>query len=356
MNEEEQRRADGDPIVGGDDRSSVSAATPEIQLQLERFVTDELGPETTATIEGVERVATGRSRENWLFDLSRVDAGAAVIERLIARRDPEGGLLETARADEFAVLQALESTAVPTPGVRWLDADGSRLGKPTLIMTRLSGSCDYYLINGHRPLAARERLATLFCDLLAEVHMVDCAATAMTDVLHDPGPSAAHHELEHWKAIVAKDAVEPYPELIAAAAWLKRHAPKSPRTVLVHGDFKPGNILLDDEDNITALLDWELAHLGDPHEDLGWVTQPLRTGEHLIPGAWEAEDLFARYEQTTGTEVDRDAVAWWNIFSSYKTAAMQVTGQRSFVEGRCDEPYQPSAAVLRQLLDSVLIP
>ncbi|MGH1488834.1 MAG: phosphotransferase family protein [Acidimicrobiales bacterium] len=342
--------------MSDDGRDLDSASIPDIQVLLERFVVDQLGPDSQVRVERFERVATGRSRENWLFDLHHVIDGDAVTESLIVRRDPEGGLLETARADEFAVLQALESSSVPSPAVRWLDADGSRLGKPSLIMTRLSGVCDYYLVNGDRPLPARRRLTELFCDLLAGVHQADWQATNMASFLHDPGPDAARHEFQQWQSIVTRDTVEPYPELTVAAKWLERHAPTSPGTVLVHGDFKPGNILLDDEDNITALLDWELAHLGDPHEDLGWVTQPLRTGEHLIPGTWEAEDLFARYEQVTGTEVDRHAVAWWNIFSSYKTAAMQITGQRSFVEGRIDEPYQPSGAVLRQLLDSVLIP
>ena len=84
------------------------------------------------------------------------------------------------------------------------------------------------------------------------------------------------------------------------------------------------------------------------------MTQPLRRGEHLIDGAWEAEHLFALYEQLTGVAVDRDAVAWWNIFSTFKTAVMQISGLRAYVEGRIDEPYQPSAAVLRELLDSVV--
>ncbi len=104
---------------------------------------------------------------------------------------------------------------------------------------------------------------------------------------------------------------------------------------------------------IVALLDWELAHLGDPMEDLGWITQPLRTREHLIDGAWEREQLFARYERATGRAVDLDAVRWWNVFSSFKTAVMQTSGLRSFVEGRCDEPYRPTAPVLRALLDAV---
>ena len=124
------------------------------------------------------------------------------------------------------------------------------------------------------------------------------------------------------------------------------------RTVLVHGDFKPGNALLDG-DRIVALLDWELAHLGDPAEDLGWVTQPLRAGEHQIAGAWERAQLLDRYRAATGWEVDESAVDWWNVLACYKTAVMQVSGLNAFVEGHADELYRPTAAVLRTMFDLI---
>lgn len=327
-----------------------------IAAQLERFIAESLGRDAAVRVDSVERVATGRSRENWLFELSWTDLTGERRESLIARRDPEGGLLETDRATEFAVLQALEDTSVPAPRARWLDVDGTVLGKPSLVMVRLPGTCDYYLINGGRPEAERVDLAQRFCDLLAGVHQVDWQQAGFGRFMSDPGTDAARHELRHWQSVLERDQLESYPELALASRWLESNGPDSPRTVLVHADFKAGNILLDEQDRITGLLDWELAHLGDPHEDLGWITQPLRRAEHLIDDAWEAEHLFARYESVTGSHVDRDAVHWWNVFSTYKTAVMQVSGLRSFVEGRSDELYQPSAAVLTNLLDTTVGP
>jgi aminoglycoside phosphotransferase (APT) family kinase protein len=147
--------------------------------------------------------------------------------------------------------------------------------------------------------------------------------------------------------------LEPQPELTLAACWLRDHAPRSARTVLVHGDFKAGNVLLDDGGGIVALLDWELAHLGDAMEDLGWVTQPLRTREHLIPGEWERSHLLARYTAAMGSPVDEASVSWWSVFATFKTAVMQCGGLRSFVEGRSNELHWPTEAVLRTLLDVV---
>ena len=302
-------------------------------------------------IESFAPVNTGRSRENWVFDAVSSGAGIEVRERLIARRDPLGGLIATDRSTEFAVLRALESTALPTPRARWLDATGAELGRPCLVMVRVEGTCDYYELNGTAPLAVRVDLAQRLCTLLSDVHAVDWRAIGLGEVLADPGESAALAALDEWEAVLRREQLEAYPEIELAAMWLRSAAPRSPGTVLVHGDFKVGNVLLKNG-RITALLDWELAHLGDPHEDLGWVTQPLRTREHYIAGAWEREELLAQYEKASGLCVDRESVLWWNVFAAFKTAIMQATGLRAFVEGRSDELFQPSAAVLLTLLDT----
>lgn len=332
---------------------TAATALDAVQLQVQQFLLSRLGPAAQPRVERLARVGVGRSRENWVFDAVWSEEGRTRCEPLIVRRDPLGGLLETDRATEFAVLQALEHTAVPAPVPRWLDASGAELGRPSLVMRREPGTCDYYVLNGDRPLAARLSLAERFCDLLALVHLVDWRESGLANATqHDPGPQAAIAELDRWETVLRRDQLEPYPELELALEWLRGGAPTSSGTVLVHGDFKPGNVLLDGE-AIVALLDWELAHLGDPMEDLGWVTQPLRTREHLIPDAWERAQLFERYQEATGIAVDTGSVTWWNALACFKTAVMQVSGLRSYVEGRSDEPYRPTVAVLGALLDLV---
>jgi aminoglycoside phosphotransferase (APT) family kinase protein len=328
-----------------------SSPDSEVLQQLESFIRARLGP--TATVEGFSRVATGKSRQNWLFDAVWHDGESLQREPLIVRRNPLGGLLDTDRADEFAMLRALEAAAIPTPQVRWLDAHGEELGRPCLVMVRITGSCDYYALNGPAPLQDRVDLAKRLCSLLADVHAVDWQAIGLGDHFTDPGPKPSLVALDEWEAVLRRDQLEPYPELALGAKWLRAKAPRSPRNVLVHADFKVGNVLLDDAGEIVALLDWELAHLGDPHEDLGWVTQPLRAKEHRIPGSWEPADLLAHYEQASGRTVDTVAVMWWNVFSAFKTAVMQASGLKAFLEGRSDEHYQPSAPVLMALLRAV---
>jgi aminoglycoside phosphotransferase (APT) family kinase protein len=220
-------------------------------------------------------------------------------------------------------------------------------------MRRLPGVCDYYALSGAAPLSERVDLARRLCTLLSEVHAVDWEGIGLGTTLTDPGTWASKVALDEWEGILRRDQLEPYPELTLAAQWLRTHAPRSPRTVLVHADFKVGNVLIDDG-TIVALLDWELAHLGDPHEDLGWVTQPLRRREHLIPEAWDRNQLMEHYQLVSGHQVDPGSVHWWNVFATYKTAVMQVSGLRAYIEGRSQDFYQPSAPVLTLLLDQVL--
>lgn len=321
----------------------------QILERLETFLAHELG--SSPRIVNLTRPTLGRSREQWLFDA--VWGGPdAEPEPLILRRDPLGGLVESERGQEYALLKALENSTVPSPTARWLDATGAWLGRPSLIMRRERGSSDYFILNGDRPLDVRVELAGQLCDLLASVHKLDWRSLGIGEILEDPGPWASLAELDRFVETLRRDQVEPYPELELAIAWLRREAPQAQATVLVHADFKAGNVLFED-DRIVALLDWELAHLGDPMEDLGWITQPLRAREHLIAGAWAPADVVERYRRASGLEVDPRPLRWWNVFSTFKTAVMQVSGMKAYLEGRAEESFRPTAKVLATLLGSL---
>jgi aminoglycoside phosphotransferase (APT) family kinase protein len=314
--------------------------------QLSSWLADELGE--PVAIAGLRRTSAGFSRENWVFEAT----WAGATHALIARRDPVGSVLVTDRRVEAAVLRAIEPTAIPSPSLRWVDLEGGRLGRPALIMDLTAGVCDGFVLNGALPLGRRVAIAQRLYDHLADIHRLDWRALGLGDELVDPGPGAALTAVDLWESVLHDVQLDPEPELAFVLAWLRDHAPTNDATVLVHGDFKAGNVLLDG-DEVSAVLDWETAHLGDPHEDLGWVTNPLRAGEHRIPDAWEPQDLLDRWSGRTGWAVDPDAVRWWQVLANVKLSVIVLTGSRAFVEGRLDRIHQSPVGIYRLLLDQI---
>jgi aminoglycoside phosphotransferase (APT) family kinase protein len=328
---------------------SGNSASNEVAARLERFIKARVPAAAGFKLDCLARTSGGLSRENWVFRASWRDPAGMHDLPLIMRRDPAGGLLVTARSQEFAVLKALESTPVAAPPVLWMDEDGSALGSPSLIMRRVEGECDWFVLNSDRPEAVRLALARGFLELLVQIQEVDWQGLGLDATLGHPGPDAAGAELDRWEAELRRVALEPVPELEIVLRWLRERARPTRRTVLVHGDFKPGNALVD-SDRISAMLDWETAHLGDPLEDLGWITNPVRAKEHQIAGRWERADIVAAYSAATGHSVSEQELTWWNVFSCWKLAIIVLTGVHAFVDGTFDRVHQSPTWLIRVML------
>jgi len=323
-----------------------------LEPRLRAFLAASLPHARGLRIDGLTRTSSGKSRENWTFDAGWSEPGGERRLALILRRDPVGSLLRTRRRPEFDVLAALHGSGVPVPRAHFLDADGAALGRPSLVMERVDGDCEWEVLNGTAPLARRLELARGFVALLAAVQAADWRALGLAATLGEPSPDAGLAELAKWSALLREVQLEPLPELEIVAAWLRERARPADALVLVHGDFKPGNALLRDG-RVAALLDWETAHLGDPLEDLGWVLNPTRAREHQIAGHWERAQIVAEFERVTGRRVDPAALDWWIAFSNFKAAVILLTGVREFVEGRLDQAYLAPTWVFKTLLETV---
>ena len=226
--------------------------------------------------------------------------------------------------------------------------DGRFLGAPSIVMDRMPGHCDYLVLNGRAPLAERLGLASRFLDVLAQIHAVDWRARGLAASLGAPAECPSASELAHWSAIYERVKLEPHPELDYIRAWLGARAPQAEAIVLVHGDFKPGNALVE-HGTVTAKLDWETAHLGDPLEDLGWITNPVRRREHQIEGHWERAQIVEAYRARTGFAVNDAHLTWWNIFSNWKLSVIQLTAVAEFVKGHYDRVFQTPSWLYRPM-------
>jgi aminoglycoside phosphotransferase (APT) family kinase protein len=266
-------------------------------------------------IEGLARQSGGASRQTWSFD--------ALVkgERwpLVLRRDPPTkGKTERERsvaidrATEFRVLQAAYRAGVraPEPLFELEPEDG--LGE-AYVMRRIEGTAIARKLLRDLPYAsARSRIASQLGEIAAAIHATDPARLPPLK-----RREAADHIAGLRHSLDALDQPQPVFEL--ALTWLDRRKPEpleQPR--LVHGDYRTGNYLAD-ETGVTAILDWELAHLGDPLEDLGWLcVKSWRFGAVDKPAAGfgSREALWAAYERAGGHKVDPVRAHWWEVFGT----------------------------------------
>jgi len=151
----------------------------------------------------------------------------------------------------------------------------------------------------------------------------------------------ARRELDYWANVIRTDALQPQPVAEATIRWLERHLPEpSARVCLVHGDYRSGNFLYNEAGEIPALLDWEMAHIGDPMEDLAWSLDPLWgwPEKHLAGGLLPREDAVALWERSSGITLDRTAFRWWQVFASLKGLAIWISSSEDFAHGQSKDP------------------
>jgi aminoglycoside phosphotransferase (APT) family kinase protein len=261
--------------------------------------------------------------------------GATSQHALIARRDPPASLLEDNDLLEYDIYTAIAGE-VPVPPVLWIDRAGEYLDRPTFIMRRLPGATDASTLATSPAFAdLRPSIAHQKAEILASIHRQDIDRIP---ALERPASreASALHEVEKWQNTMHQDTLEPQPVFEFAFSWLKRHLPPPPeRLVLVHGDYRTGNFLYD-QSGITGVLDWEMAHAGDPIEDLGWVVMKSWrwARNELVGGLCTREEFVGAYEEASGTKVDPDALKFWEVFSNVKFAIIFITGTKAVIDAK----------------------
>ena len=260
-------------------------------------------------ITGIRRVAGGASREGWSAE-ARTGDGAE--HRLILLRDPPGTARRRDPAVEAAALVAARTAGVPAP--RLHDRGEEPPGRAYLLMERLDGeTIPRRLLRDDSYAAARPGLARRLGQVLAAIHRVDPDAV--------PGLPRADALGETLRLYREFD--EPRPALDIGLRWLDEHRPPARPDALVHGDFRTGNLVVA-ADGLRGVLDWELAHRGDPMQDLGWLcTKAWRFGSPSpVGGFGTRDDLMAGYADAGGVPPDEATQRWWELFGTVRWALL----------------------------------
>jgi aminoglycoside phosphotransferase (APT) family kinase protein len=272
--------------------------TAELGPDLVRWVEETAG----GTVKAARRTYGGGSRVTWFVDAVRQGRDLPLVARVETGDSPfAGGPLTLDR--EATVYRALAPTPVRVPRIH-----GAAPGGRALLLERVPGTADL------RRLPADVVVVVLddYVDQLVELHALDVGQLDLPSFARPEAPEDhALHDLDTWVA-VAGEVGTTDPELAFAFAWLRSRPPAEvPRTSLVHGDAGPGNFLAEDG-RVTGLVDWELVHLGDPHDDLAWLE--FRTSgrfEQVLP---DVEPLRARYARASGLRLDPASLAYYRVF------------------------------------------
>jgi aminoglycoside phosphotransferase (APT) family kinase protein len=286
-------------------------------------------------VDDFARIHGGSSQETYRFRARWRDGDGEIERRLILRREPPGGLVVAERDLEYAVYRALESTAIPVPRAYFLELDPVWLDRPFFIMDLSPGQPGHPYRPGDPYLGHGETIGQQFWHHLGKLAAIDHRAVGL-DRLRN-GKADGHYwsrELDHWEAVLDAGEAIVEPIVRGALRWLRRNPPPETDTPsIVHGDYRSGNFLFTPDGTLSAILDWELCHVGDPLEDVAWALDPFWPMTRHLP----LEEGLAIWEKACGRTIDRAALDWWRLFAPLKACAIWTSAEASFDNGSSRE-------------------
>lgn len=298
-----------------------------------------------ALVGGLKRFPVGYSWLTYGFQARWTAPEGPQQRELILRLGPPNGLFAPYRAQpQFVTLQAVRGSGVPVPAVHWYGDTPDAFGAPWFVCEKMPGRAPVMWGENFSD-QTRAALGAQLVDALAALHRFDWRGTPVAELGEVPAAAdAARRQVDFWAGEMRRWALRRQPMAESVLAWLYAHCPPAPRIVVVHGDYRIGNFLAEG-DRITAILDWELVHLGDPHEDIGWMCQrTFRPGTPLICTLIPREELYERYQRLTGTVVSPRLVHFYEVLGLFKFYVIDVGAERCFEEGRHNDLRLPSMA------------
>lgn len=301
---------------------------PAVQEGLTEFLRR---TDPTLRVGDVGRMSGGASKEQYLV---KVVGESGASTPIVLRLDAMQSVMETDRQREFDALNVVSPhLAVPEPiGV---DPHGEVFGRPFLLTSFVEGVAkptkglndSVSGLQTDLPEDLRIALAEQFVDNLATLHRIRVEDTELGSLGYPGSDSqqSARWQVNWWSRVWADDSVVSFPLVAVIEQWLREHAPETDDPVVVHGDYRTGNYLFDENDQrITATLDWELAHIGDHHEDLGWAVQRMYStvasdGRRLVTGLMSKDEFLTAYQTRSGRAVDAESLRYYEVLCAFKS-------------------------------------
>jgi aminoglycoside phosphotransferase (APT) family kinase protein len=307
---------------------------------------DFLSAHELAAPEALDASPIGDGHSNVTFSLST---------GVVLRRPPRGPLPPSAHdvLREARLLRALEPTPVRAPRVLAVCEDPGVIGAPFYVMEQLEG----VVITDTIPPALddseqRGRIADELIDALVELHAVDWTSVGLEGFGKPTG--YLERQLRRFTGLWEHNRTREIPEVERVGDWLRSNLPESPPATIVHGDYRLGNTMLAAQApaRLIAIFDWEMATIGDPLADLGylmihWLEAGDQTAARFnlqsvtaLPGFPTRAELISKYEQRSGRSMQ--ALNWYVTLALWKAIVFMEGNYKRAMAGSTDDPYLKS--------------
>lgn len=320
------------------------------EARLARYLAGQLPSPLPTTSLTATKVGLGHSNETFVIE-RKTEGGQA--EEWILRRPPRGPLLPTAHdvGREYRLISGLINTSLPVPRPILFCADESVLGAPFYLMEKIPGivvrsSVPEVFANP----AGRAEMAEELIQILVRLHAVDWKAAGLETLGKPEG--YLERQLKRWTGQLDKSRHRPLPELDTVSEWLKKNLPVSPPATIVHGDFRIDNVMYAPRPpaRILAVVDWEMATLGDPLADLGYLLSNWREKGDPPPifeqdlghiteetGFPSRAEVAARYAELSGRAVEN--LKFYEVLAIWKLAILLEGNYVRYLAGTTDDPF-----------------
>ena len=307
----------------------------EMEARIGAYLAHRMPEASGIAVDELARIYGGSSQETFRLRARWSEHGVTVEKRLILRRDAPAGLVLAERDLEYKVYRALAGQGIPAPEAYFLELDPKWLDRPFFIMDLMAGKPgnpfgpdDPY--EGHGEAVARQ-----FWGIMGRLAALDHRALGLTSLRGGEASAGFWRlELDRWEAIIDAGEAVIEPIVRGAIRWLRRNPPAEPaKPGIVHGDYRSGNFLFTPDGRISAILDWEMCHIGDPLEDVAWGIDPFWPITRHLPLAAG----LAEWQAASGMRADRTALDWWRLFSAVKACAIWTTAEAALASGESHE-------------------
>ncbi|MDT0509854.1 phosphotransferase family protein [Novosphingobium sp. MMS21-SN21R] len=303
-----------------------------LETQIAAYLAHAMPDAHNIVVDDLGRIYGGSSQETFRFHATWMQGEAQVDRRLILRRDATAGLVVAERDLEYNVYRALAGQGLPIPGVYFLELDPRWLERPFFIMDMCPGKpgspfvpTDPY--DGHS-----EAIGEQYWSILGRLAAIDHRAVGLETLRNGLATGGWWAlELDRWESLLDENEALAEPAVRGAMRWLRRNPPPEPaKPAIVHGDYRSGNFLFTNDGTISAILDWEMCHIGDPLEDVTWGLDPFWP----ITRHYPLEPGLALWEQASGQRAHPAALDWWRLFSAVKACVIWTTAASGFASGK----------------------